>query len=328
MRYRTVSLPSVYADGSSCIAVRALPTTQDRNFKMRQRGITHIDTSLSGASYFEKRVPQTDPPLQSLRLWWPVGIMFENLCISAYFKTSAIGEWKPTFCGVKLLALASLKGKQMPTESQLPSPSNFYPDLLVYLEARQAEFDLIPEDRKADLAKVADYARERLSRSELAKLTFICTHNSRRSHLSQIWAQVGAEFYGLSGVETYSGGTEATAFNPRAVAALRRCGLKIVADVPEASNPRYSVFVSDKARPQTCFSKVYDAPPNPKSEFCAIMTCSEADKACPLVRGCEVRIPIRYEDPKAADNTNEESQRYDERSAQICREMLYIMSAV
>jgi arsenate reductase len=208
------------------------------------------------------------------------------------------------------------------------SASSPYPELLRYLNARVTEFDTIPSDRKKDLATVADYIRDRVSKSEPVKLTFICTHNSRRSHLSQIWAKVAAEYYGLNGVETYSGGTEATAFNPRAVAAMQRCGLKIVADDPNAANPCYSVYTSDSSSPQVCFSKAYSDSPNPSNKYCAVMNCSEADAACPVVMGCELRMPIRYEDPKVADNTEFESQRYDERSAQICREMLYLMSRV
>lgn len=204
----------------------------------------------------------------------------------------------------------------------------FYPQLKRYLSDATTRFGLIPSDRKAELAKVAHYIRERLARSEPAKLTFICTHNSRRSHLSQIWAQVAAEFYGLERIETYSGGTEATAFNPRAVAAMQRSGLKVVADDPAVANPRYSVTASDSSTPQVCFSKAYGDPPNPSHGYCAVMTCSQADDACPLVMGCDLRMPIRYEDPKAADDTEFEALRYDERCAQICAEMLYMMSLV
>ncbi|TWU01698.1 low molecular weight phosphatase family protein [Neorhodopirellula pilleata] len=214
----------------------------------------------------------------------------------------------------------------MTVKQPAPSGSSLYPELLRYLDERVTEFESIPTDRKTELAKVADYVRERLSKSEPAKLTFICTHNSRRSHLSQIWAQVAAEYYGLVGVETFSGGTEATAFNPRAVAAMQRCGLKIVADDPAASNPRYSVYTSDSSAPQVCFSKTYGDSPNPSQGYCAVMTCSQADDACPLVMGCDLRMPIRYEDPKVADDTELETQRYDERSAQICSEMLFMMS--
>lgn len=216
----------------------------------------------------------------------------------------------------------------MTVKQSAPSASSLYPELLRYLDERVTEFDVIPSDRKTELAKVADYVRERLSRSEPAKLTFICTHNSRRSHLSQIWAQVAAEYYGLVGVETFSGGTEATAFNPRAIAAMQRCGLKIVADDPATTNPRYSVYTSDAATPQVCFSKAYGDPPNPSQGYCAVMTCSQADDACPLVMGCDLRMPIRYEDPKVADDTEFEAQRYDERSAQICSKMLYMLALV
>ena len=152
--------------------------------------------------------------------------------------------------------------------------------------------------------------------------------NSRRSHLSQIWAQVAAEYFGISNVETFSGGTEATAFNPRAVAAMQRCGLKITTTNADTSNPHYEVRTHDEVKAQVCFSKVYDAPPNPTKGYCAIMTCSQADDACPLVMGCDLRMPIRYEDPKIADDTDQEASLYDERSRQICREMLFMMSSI
>lgn len=216
----------------------------------------------------------------------------------------------------------------MTREQSASSTRSFYSELLQYLSDRALTFESIPSDRKAELAKVAAYIRDCLSKVGVAKLTFICTHNSRRSHLSQIWAQVAAEYYGLEGVETYSGGTEATALNPRAVAAMQRCGLKIVADDPSATNPRYRVYTSESSTPQICFSKAYADPPNPSKGYCAVMTCSQADDACPLVMGCDLRMPIRYEDPKVADDTPFESQRYEERSSQICAEMLYMMSLV
>lgn len=204
----------------------------------------------------------------------------------------------------------------------------FYPALKQYLLARIEEFPLIPSDRKSDLVKVAQYVQGCITQSLPAKLTFICTHNSRRSHLSQIWAQVAAEYFVISNVETFSGGTEATAFNPRAVAAMHRCGLKITTTDADTSNPHYEVRTHDEAKAQVCFSKVYDAPPNPTKGYCAIMTCSQADEACPLVMGCDLRMPIRYEDPKKADDTDQEAFLYDERSRQICREMLFMMSSI
>ncbi len=197
-----------------------------------------------------------------------------------------------------------------------------------YIAQRKAEFDQISQTRRDELQPIADYTRRRLDEGKPARLTFICTHNSRRSHLSQIWARIAADVYGLQGIETYSGGTEATAFNPRAVATLKRSGMRITTDDASVDNPVYCVQYSDDSPPQVCFSKVFDQPPNPVKEYCAIMTCSQADEACPVVIGCDLRAPVRYEDPKIADGTPEESMAYDERSRQICREMLFLMSLV
>jgi arsenate reductase len=178
----------------------------------------------------------------------------------------------------------------------------------------------IPAARKAQLGKLADYIAQQSGR---ARLNFICSHNSRRSHISQIWAAVGSAYFDLSGLETYSGGTEATAFNPRAVAALQRVGFQI--DNPAGENPRYQVRFTALQPPLTCYSKTFDDPPNPKSDFAAIMTCSDADENCPLIPGAEFRLPLTYEDPKAADGTPEEAARYDEHVRQIGREILYAM---
>lgn len=206
--------------------------------------------------------------------------------------------------------------------------TELYPELLQFLSARQQEFASIPDERKQALREVAQFIDNKQQRHETAKLTFICTHNSRRSHLSQIWAKVAAAYCGLSDVETFSGGTEATAFNPRAVASMRRSGLKIDANDASSANPIYHVRFSDTAQPLECFSKVFNQPPNPTAGYCAVMTCSQADDACPMVMGCDLRAPIRYEDPKVADDTPNEAAMYDERSRQICREMLFLMSQV
>jgi len=203
-----------------------------------------------------------------------------------------------------------------------------YPTLLAYLDECVTEFDTIPHERHQELAQLADYVREKRQAGQPARLTFICTHNSRRSHLAQIWAQVAAEYYGVTGVETYSGGTEATAFNPRAVRAMQACGLKIQPRDASAANPVYLVKSSEAGPAQECFSKVCDQAPNPSTAYAAVMTCSQADESCPIVRGCELRIPICYQDPKSADDTPEEASRYAERARQICREMLFAMSLV
>ncbi|WP_020569704.1 arsenate-mycothiol transferase ArsC [Neolewinella persica] len=200
----------------------------------------------------------------------------------------------------------------------------FYPELASTIALLEQGFADIPEQRRQRLAQLADYATNRAGQP--VRLNFICTHNSRRSHLGMIWAAVAAAHYGLENVHTYSGGTEATAFNPRAVAALKRAGFRIVS--PGGDNPHYRVSFAEGELPLACFSKVYNHPDNPQQDFAAIMTCSDADENCPLISGASFRLPLTYEDPKVADDTPQEGERYDERVAQIGREMLYAFSLV
>ncbi|MBK6265951.1 protein-tyrosine-phosphatase [Marivirga sp. S37H4] len=183
----------------------------------------------------------------------------------------------------------------------------------------------ISNERKEVLQELIDYVEGKLSNDQAVKLNFICTHNSRRSQLSQIWAQTAAGYYGID-IKSYSGGVEVTAFNERAVDSIRRAGFRVTQKGEE--NPRYFIFFSDDAEPITAFSKIYDDRINPKAEFAAIMTCSHADENCPFISSAEVRLPVRYEDPKAFDNTPEEAARYDERSKQIAAEMFYVFSQV
>lgn len=189
------------------------------------------------------------------------------------------------------------------------------------------EFGLIPEERKQLLRRMAHYTIEKKAQGKPAKFNFICTHNSRRSHLAQLWAQTAAAYYGLEEVYCYSGGTEATAFNPRAVKAMQEAGFRIEV-LQEGDNPLYSVGFAAAAPPVKAWSKRFDDAANPASHFCAVMTCSDADQNCPWVPGVELRLGITYDDPKNFDGTPQETQKYNERLRQIGREMLYAFSMV
>jgi arsenate reductase (thioredoxin) len=156
-------------------------------------------------------------------------------------------------------------------------------------------------------------------------LTFVCTHNSRRSILCQVWGTAAAAYFGVPGVQTFSGGTEATACNSRAVAVLRRAGFEIDERMP-GKNPHYAVRYRSEGPALDCFSKVYTDAPNPKSDFCVVMTCTEADKKCPLVKGAALRIALPFDDPKASDNTPRETAVYDDRCRQVACELLYVFS--
>lgn len=190
----------------------------------------------------------------------------------------------------------------------------------------EASFNEIPEERKASLNALADYIREQVLAGKPADVTFICTHNSRRSHMSQLWAKAAAVKCDLPQVNTYSGGTEATAFNPRSVKALRACGFAISDGAGE--NPHYTVTLGEGIEPVEAFSKKYDDPFNPQSEFCAVMTCSDADEACPIVRGADARVSLPYIDPKLSDNTPQEDSTYLARSREIGRELYWAMRQV
>lgn len=205
--------------------------------------------------------------------------------------------------------------------------ADFFSEVDRYVEASLAEFDRIPEDRRKALRKVAAYVSKQVDSGQDVRLTFICTHNSRRSHMSQLWAQTAAEYFGIPGVSTFSGGTETTAFNPRAVAAMRRAGFRVEKS-GEGDNPVYVVSNGRGRQPMTAFSKEYFHESNPQQDFCAVMTCSRADESCPVVRGAAYRVAIPYDDPKAFDGTALESAKYDERCRQISREMLYLFSQV
>lgn len=200
-----------------------------------------------------------------------------------------------------------------------------YTTLNESIQHLEEEVGLIPSERIAHLHTLAGYITDRLREEKPVHLVFICTHNSRRSHISQIWAATAAAWYGIHDVHCYSGGTEATAFNPRAVAAIERAGFYITH--PGGDNPVYEVRYADNAPAIRCFSKVYDDPANPQTDFAAVMTCSDADANCPYIPGA-TRISLTYEDPKVADNTPAETERYDERVRQIGRELFYAFSCV
>jgi arsenate reductase (thioredoxin) len=189
------------------------------------------------------------------------------------------------------------------------------------------EFDQIPRERQEALKKTGDFVKARVAAQQPVEMTFICTHNSRRSHLGQVWAQTAAAYYGVPGVKAYSGGTQATACNIRTVRALRRAGFS-VAQAKPGTNPEYLIQYAETAEPLRAFSKVYDQGGNPTEKYIAIMTCSQADAACPIVKGSAARVAIPYEDPKASDGTADEDATYDARSRQIAREMFFVMSHV
>ena len=197
----------------------------------------------------------------------------------------------------------------------------------ILIQRLMNEFDKIDSTRKELLLSFASEISEKLHTNTEVNLTFICTHNSRRSHFGQIWAQTASAFYGIKNLNCFSGGTETTAFNIRAVQAIINGGFEAV-NSSEDDNPKYLVSYSYDRKPIECFSKVYNDKFNPQKNYIAIMTCSHADENCPIVFGADSRFPIRYDDPKEFDDTLIEQQKYKERFEQIGREMLFAFNNV
>lgn len=183
----------------------------------------------------------------------------------------------------------------------------------------------ISEKRTSLLTPLLDYIKQKQIAGEEIRLNFICTHNSRRSHLSQIWAQTMAHYFGIDKVTCYSGGTEATAMFPKVGETLTNQGFAIL-KLSEGQNPVYAVNYSEEKHPIICFSKTYDNSFNPNGGFGAIMTCDSANEACPMVLGAEARFPVTFEDPKKFDGTPQQNEKYLERSIQIATELFWVFS--
>jgi len=208
-----------------------------------------------------------------------------------------------------------------------PSNTHFIEPLDPYVSQIAKDLDKLSIHRQVILSEIAETISTRLRSGEDANLTFICTHNSRRSHMSQIWAQTAAYYYDLDRVYAFSGGTETTACNCRTIAASRRVGFSIVSTT-EGENPVYLVQYSDDRPPIQAYSKLYNGDDNPDQGFIALMTCSQADKKCLVVEGAIARYAIHYVDPKLCDDTPEEGPAYDAWCLEIAGEMFYIMSKV
>lgn len=197
----------------------------------------------------------------------------------------------------------------------------------IIAEIESLDLNSISEERKKVLESLISFIQNKYNKGEDIRLNFICTHNSRRSHLSQIWAQTLAGYFSIKNVFSYSGGTEATALFPVVSETLKKSGFDI-SIIAEGQNPIYSIKYSSNEHPIIGFSKTFDNAFNPQSNFAAILTCSHADENCPNIAGAEQRIPLTYIDPKVSDNTPMQKETYYNRSIQIATEMKYIFSNI
>ena len=201
-----------------------------------------------------------------------------------------------------------------------------FPKLKTTISEIENQFQ-ISEERKSVLQPLIDFIQGKKDQNLAINLNFICTHNSRRSHLSQVWAQVAADFYNIPNVNCFSGGTEETALFPKVAETMANQVFQVI-KISAEPNPVYAIKFDENGVPIIGFSKKYDHHFNPESGFAAIMTCSQADGNCPFIAGAEKRIPITFQDPKISDNTPQQTEVYAERSLEIASEMLFVFSQI
>lgn len=220
-----------------------------------------------------------------------------------------------------ILILSSFK---LPSVSVAVGP---LPKLYTEMQQAARDFDKIPAERKTQIKKIADYIINKLKTEKKVSLIYICVHNSDRSFMGQLWATAAANYYGIKGINAYSGGLMITAFNPNVIKAMNAAGFDIEKTF-DTANPRYAAKYSADSAPVTCFSKKYMDSPNPKTDFAAVTTCSEADEACPLVQGADLRISTPYKAVRDADGKPDQDKVYSERSRQMETEIMYCFSLV
>jgi protein-tyrosine-phosphatase len=207
--------------------------------------------------------------------------------------------------------------KNKTTDSQILEPFFSHPEM---------DVKYISSDRKKELEQLAILISESIEAFGFVKLIFVCTHNSRRSQLGQVCMRAAAEYLEIDHVFTYSGGTEATAFNHRMVAAIENAGFE-VEKIDEEENPKYRLHFSLKNESdELYFSKKYDHVYNPNEHFIAVMVCDQADADCPFIPGAYKRFSLPYLDPKAFDDAENEAKAYQEKVLEIGREMFYLAS--
>ena len=201
-----------------------------------------------------------------------------------------------------------------------------YPKIELIISKLLLSFDSIPLPRKQKLIGLAAELKVALSSSNALNLVFVCTHNSRRSHIGQLWGQLAAHYYGVNNVNSFSAGTEVTELNTNVIEMLQKVGCK-VSTFQNVSNPAYLIEFGEN-QSLTCFSKLMEHDANPKVDFFAIMMCTEAEANCPFIPGAIHRIGLPFEDPKVYDNTTMVSAAYLSTFEEIGLQILFLFNQI
>lgn len=183
----------------------------------------------------------------------------------------------------------------------------------------------ISSERRQVLDSLVFYMQDKLANKLSINLIFICTHNSRRSHFAQVWAQTFTTYFKLKNIHSYSGGTEATAIYSTVINTLANQGFETHL-IGTGQDEIYSIRLGVNEQPIIGFSKLWNDSFNPQSNFAAVMTCAQADADCPYIAGAEKRIALPFTDPKDYDNSTYETEGYLTKSLEIATDLFYVFN--
>ena len=187
------------------------------------------------------------------------------------------------------------------------------------------DFNSIQPERKIILEQLAGAIKLQLDSNGEANITFICTHNSRRSQMAQVWTTLAAKASNVV-VNSFSGGTEETAVAPQVLHTFQSFGFDVKTSAER--NGIHELTFANNGPTIKLHSKVFNDSENPQNNFIAAMTCSDADENCPIVHGCSHRIALTYNDPKLYDGSILESTMYQYEAFKIGTEILYAFSTI
>ncbi len=165
------------------------------------------------------------------------------------------------------------------------------------------------KNKKNHLDEIVSEINAGLAKTD--NIVFLCTHNSRRSQLCQIWGSILSKIYKID-LNFHSAGSEKTEVHKNIFYCLSNAGVKVgdnkIHFEDLTINLRSKRLGEIKAK-----------------KFIAIMTCSDAEKSCPTDPRSIKNIKIIYEDPKIFDNSEREKEEYYKTSKSIAEDLNYII---
>jgi len=185
----------------------------------------------------------------------------------------------------------------------------------------------VEANRTKLLKKIALQIASELKENREVNLNYICTHNSRRSQLAQVWSSYATNYFKLPNIQSFSGGTAVTSFHRNTVKTLQEVGFKFQILEFSHQNPEYLISYENSLNPILGFSKLY-FDEHIKKPFIAITTCSNADENCPFIADAVQRFHLPFNDPKNFDNTLYKSEKYLETTKQIAGEIHFIFDLI